>query len=217
MKMKNYFTMLTLASAVILSSCGKTTKGKMDGEWTIESYTEKSTTTSGGLTSTETTTYSGNTVKTVTEYPGSTTTKTGTINEATWKISKDATFERTESFTYVDQVGGQTITTTVVNVVSGNWDFLSGIGEHKKNERVVFHPTSESTKRTVVSGSLTTNSEEKHTYLEGEVSEVYVVVESKKKSLELKFEGSNSNTSSQGSTSSTSKETVNKSIRLTSN
>ncbi|HNS41814.1 MAG TPA: hypothetical protein PKN22_03565, partial [Taishania sp.] len=70
---------------------------------------------------------------------------------------------------------------------SGKWDFLKGVSkDFKNNERVVFNTLK---KVVTVSSLYTTSSSD--TYKDGEVSTVYVITESKGKSLKLSAEGSN--------------------------
>lgn len=81
-KLLNLFIAVTLATAV--TSCGKTTKGKMDGEWKISTVEE---TNSNLITNNTTTTKVNDAVITRTSTSGSTSnTSTGVVNEANWTI-----------------------------------------------------------------------------------------------------------------------------------
>ena len=154
MKKLFFFVAVATLTTGTMVSCGKSSKGKMDSDWTIDSHTDKSTSTSGsGVTSTETVEYA-NGKKTTTYVSGGNTTKeTATLNDAKWSIKKDGTWERTVSYTEVDTttIGGTNliVTTNTTTIDKGNWDFLTGVGEFKKNERVSFSTlSSESTVKT---------------------------------------------------------------------
>lgn len=217
MKKILYFVAMTTLVIGTTVSCGKSTKGKMDADWTIDTYTETSTTTSGGSTNEETATISGTVIKIETNNGSSV--KKGTVNQATWAISKDGTYEKITSFTFIDtNLLNQVVTTNVTTTITGNWDFLTGVGEFAKNERVVFYTLNNKqvTSTTVNSGTPTVQTIS-DTYLDGEVSEIYKITESKKKSLSLTFSGSNSTTTTQGSSSAMSKATDEKSYTLSSN
>lgn len=193
--------LLFVAAAAFLSgsmvSCGKSSKGKMDGEWNVDSMTDTQTYTNGGSTSTDVMTIDGTTVTQSSTSGGTTTTSTGTVNSATWTIKKDGTWERTLNVTF----SGSGYSNTTVMTSSGNWDFATGVGEFKKNERVIFSTLSESTTETTTVGSSSTTSTYSSTYLDGEQSEIFVITESKSKSLSMEKKGSN--TYSSGSSSST--------------
>lgn len=135
-------------AAVVFDSCKKgeedpflslhSRKGRLVGEWKLNSGTE--TFTSGG--STTTTTY---TETQKTETAGSTSVTTGYT--ATVKIEKDGSFTWTE----VETVGS--VSTTTTN--EGTWNWVGRVGEAKNKEYVVFTVT----KVTQSSGSTTsTNS-----------------------------------------------------------
>ena len=198
MKRLFYFAVATALVATTAVSCGKSTKGKMDGEWTInewerivpsisdnDTYTTKINATSYSESFT-----SGST----------TTTVTGTVNQATWNIKKDGTWDKVVDFTYVS--GSTTYKYTITS--SGKWDFLKGVSkDYKNNERVVFNTlNSKSTRVTTVGGSSYTNSSS-DTYKDGEVSTVYLITESKGKSLKLSADGSNDYSYTSGSTTTT--------------
>lgn len=224
MKKLFFFVAVATLTAGTMVSCGKSSKGKMDADWTIDSMTDKSTSTSGsGVTTTETTEYA-NGKKTTTYVSGGNTTKeTATLNDAKWSIKKDGTWERTVSYTELDTItfgGAQVITTTNTTVVDkGNWDFLTGVGEFKKNERVSFSTLSSDVtiKTTQNINSTTSTDKYANTYLDGENTETYVISESKGKSLSMTYTGSSSSTNTSGNSSTTTKETLDKSFTLSSN
>lgn len=208
-KMKKALLFVAVATFVsgTMVSCGKSSKGKMDGEWKVDSMTQTSTSTSGGSTSTDKMTISGTTVTQSSTSGGTTTTATGVLNSATWNIKKDGTWDREMSVTF----SGTGYSTTTKMVSSGNWDFATGVGEFKKNERVVFSTLSETTTSTNTFGGSTTTSTSTDTYLDGENSEIYTIVESKKKSLNMEYKKSNS---SSGSGSTTYTETEDMTVTL---
>lgn len=224
MKKLFFFVAVATLTTGTMVSCGKSSKGKMDSDWTIDSHTDKSTSTSGsGVTSTETVEYA-NGKKTTTYVSGGNTTKeTATLNDAKWSIKKDGTWERTVSYTEVDTttIGGTNliVTTNTTTIDKGNWDFLTGVGEFKKNERVSFSTlSSESTVKTTQNINSTTSTDKyTNTYLDGENTETYVISESKKKSLSLTYTGASSSTNASGNNSTTTKETLDKSFTLSSN
>ena len=204
--------LLFVAAAALVSgtmvSCGKSTKGKMDGEWNLDSMTMTETYTSGGSTSTDAMTIDGTTVTQSSTSGGSTTTTTGTVNTATWTIKKDGTYERILSVTFA----GTGYSNTNVSTTTGNWDFAAGVGEFKKNERVIFSATSETQSSSNTVGGSTTTSTSTDTYLDGERSDVYVITESKSKSLEMEAKGSNTYSSGSSSSTSTSETVVKMSL-----
>ena len=193
--------LLFVAAAALVSgtmvSCGKSTKGKMDGSWNVDSMTQTNTSSSGGSTSTDVMTIDGTTITQTNTSGGSTSTQTGTVNEATWTISKDGTWERVLSMTFAGT--GYSNTTTMTT--TGNWDFAAGVGEFKKNERVIFSSLSDTQTQSSTIGGSTSTSTSTSTYLDGEQAEVFVITESKGKSLVMEAKGSN--TYSSGGSSST--------------
>lgn len=195
-----FVAVATLVSGTMVS-CGKSSKGKMDGEWKVDSMKNTSTSTSGGSTSSNTMSIEG-TVLTNTNTNGSTTsTSTGTVNTATWTIKKDGTWERVLAYTMTGTISGINYTNVTTITSSGNWDFAAGVGEFKKNERVIFSTTKQVEAGSNTMGGVTTTSTDTDTYLDGENSEVFVITESKGKSLSMESKGSN--TSSNGSNTST--------------
>ncbi len=187
-----------VAVVSILSSCGKTTKGKMDGDWTIEAYNKKEVIqTYVGGTFTYETTISGTTRTESSIYPSSpNNTSTGTINEAVWNIKKDGTWERRITYVVDPSNNGDKEKKEIVE--SGSWDFLSGIGDYKKNERVSFNTLSVKTTITTMSANDTSAVTISDTYLDGEIVSLFVISESKNKSLKLELESNHVNTAHNG-------------------
>lgn len=204
-KLMNYGALLLIGGALV-TSCGKTTKGKLSGEWNLDSWERTDTYSQGSYNSETEFMITGTDVEIVQTVNGDVETKTGEVDEASWTINKDGTWDRVLEYTTTevdeDQIFGQTYTYTTVRntrtTESGTWTFLSGIeDDYKKNERVVFHTTmSEEEVKTDVttddgSSSTTTSSNEstESTYLTGEMSEIFKVSESSRKELILTSEG----------------------------
>lgn len=203
MKKAILFVALAAGTAGFMTSCGKSSKGKLAAEWKLDSMTSTSTYSSGG---TSTTSISGTTY---TETSGSGT-QTGTVKTASWTIEKDGTWTRTLEIEMTETFSGVTYTTNNKNVSEGTWDFLAGkTDEFKKNERVVFNTKTSTDTNVTTSGGVSNTTTETNTYLDGENSMIYVISESKKKSLTLTYSGSNTNTDNSGSSTSTYNETVN--------
>ena len=196
MKKLILFTSLSILVSGILISCGKSTKGKMDGEWKVDSYKATSTSASGSNSSSTILTIEGTSITYINTSNSITTTENGTVDIADWNIKKDGTWDRKLAFTIISNG----VTKKTVLVSSGNWAFQSKIGEYKKNERVAFSVLSESTTVTSTVGSSSIIETESATYLDGENNEVFVITESKKK--ELAMELKKSSTYSNGSVSS---------------
>ncbi|MCO5259346.1 MAG: hypothetical protein M9916_04310 [Crocinitomicaceae bacterium] len=200
MKRLFYFAVAAAFATTMVTSCGKTTKGKMDGAWKIDTAEFTNTQISGNNTDSDKTAING-AVITVTETSGSSSnTESGVVNEATWTIKKDGTWERTITTTFTS--GSNSYKTTEFN--SGKWDFMKSVSkDYKNNERVSFGVLN--SKRTYVNsyGSTTNTSTYSDTYIDGEVTEVYVVAESKKGALTLTQEGNNVYSSTSGSTTNT--------------
>ena len=202
MKKAILFVALAAGTAGFMTSCGKSSKGKLAAEWKLDSMTSTETYGSG----TTTTSISGTTY---TETSGSGT-QTGTVKTATWTIEKDGTWTRTLEIETTETFGGATYTYNTKNVSEGTWDFLAGkTEEYKKNERVVFNTKTSTDTNVATSGGVSNTTTETNTYLDGENSMIYVISESKKKSLTLTYSGSNTNTDNSGSYTTTYNETVN--------
>ena len=199
--------LFAVAAALVsgtMVSCGKSTKGKMEGAWNLDSMSSTETSTSGGSTSTSTMSINGTVVTQTSTSGGSTSTITGVVNTASFTINKDGTWDRVMSLTFA----GSGYSNTVAITSSGNWDFAAGVGELKKNERVIFSTLSESTVNTDVFGGTTSTSTSSDSYLAGENTEIFVITESKKKSLSMEYNGSNTYSSGGGSSSTDTEKIV---------
>jgi hypothetical protein len=141
--MKKHFFLLSLiclviASTVTLNSCKKgsgdplltlrSRKARLVGTWTLSKQDQSNTYTSGGTTNVSTRKVDGTTLTVTTGG----TSAVGTYTE-TLDITKDGKFTINSTETY--SAGGSTFTTT--EVVSGTWDFLSGVGDLKSKESII--------------------------------------------------------------------------------
>jgi hypothetical protein len=197
---------LVLAAGV--SSCAKTTKGKITEEWNVTSIAGNSSNTSGGTTSTSsfTTTVSGNAISNVSTSGGTTNTSTGTVAEYKFNINKDGSYEMKSDITYVSGNNTQ----REVSSEKGTWSFVgtNKTDEFKKNERVVFNTTSSTgttTNTTTVGGAtVTSTSSSSDSYVVGENSTIYTVTESTKDKLVLGVDRNNTSSSTNGGGTTTS-------------
>ena len=218
-KMKRLF-ILGFSAALIaggVSSCKKTSKGKMANEWNVTSITSESTEIgSNGNKTVTTTTLADGKITDIENYTNSSgtviTTKLGTVKEYSYTIEKDGTWKSTTDMTYTSS---SSTATTVVNT-SGTWSFLSKnkTGDFKKNERVVFNILKEETKNngsyTVSNITTPFSNSESNAYAEGENADIFLVVESKKKELTLSktYDETEITTNSSGSYTTSNKGTT---------
>ena len=190
-----------------VASCKKSSKGKISNEWTVSAWEQTTTekTTTGGSTDTEVSTVKidGTTVTVTSSTNGvADDPQTGTVNALTYTISKDGTWSSVMDVTFKTtfDVGGTTFTYTTNQKMenSGTWDFLNGVSkDFKKNERVVFNTLSAKTttnNSSNIPGDSPSTDVDSETFAEGENSMIYVIVESKKKELQLSSEENNSYT-----------------------
>ena len=210
---KIFLSVLSIALvAGTMSSCGKTSKGKISEDWNVTKieYTDSDTQSGTTTTSSSTTTINGTTLTRVSTNGGTTTTTNGTANKYTYTIKKDGTFEANTDVTYVTSGTGYTTTTNQVNKTTGTWSFVgkNKTDDFKTNERVVFNTLSSTgtTTTTYTSGSTsqTSTSSDTDTYKVGENSSIYTVKESTGKKLVLASEWDNSSSNINGSTTTTS-------------
>lgn len=212
MKKLIYFVVAATFAASIVTSCGKTTKGKMDGEWTIASSSETETDLSSSPNDSYTTSINGSSYTTVDVYNGATTTDVGVVNSATWTIKKDGTWERT---TVITQTNGST-TYKITRTHSGKWDFLKSVSkDYKNNERVIFHVLEDKYTRVTTNGSVSSTYSDNDSYLDGQESFIYIVTESKKNTLSFNLDGAHTNSYTDGSGITTDKETTKSTYSLT--
>ena len=221
LKMKKTFILLFVAAlgAGTMSSCKKSNKGKLSGEWTVASISETDASTSGNPSVTNTTVVSSAdgaalSIVSSSSAAGSTdATNTGVINAATWNIEKDGTWSRTMDVTLSGTETGYTWTSSEAETTTGTWSFVGKdkSADFKRNDRVVFNTLTSATgysdSYTVTGGSaVTSTSSDSYSWQTGENQATYVITESKKKELTLTQEGSStwSDTDAGGTTSGSS-------------
>lgn len=210
------FVAVATLSGGILTSCGKSTKGKIDGDWTIDSMSETSTDTySDGSTSTGSVQFSGTTLTVTYTSGGNTTTNTGTVSESSMSFKKDGTWERTFTYAMTETYMGMQYVTTTTNTESGNWDFLNGVGEFKKNERIAISTLNSKSVEVTSGGGMSSTTTDTETFADGENSEIYVITESKKKSLMMEMDSENSYSNTSGGSTSTSRSVSSRKLSLT--
>jgi hypothetical protein len=199
-----------------MTSCRKTSKGKMSNEWTVSDYNSESTSTS----------VSGDVYKTVQVMDGTSLVSTYTtspnggsvsssesrtrINSWTYTIDKDGTWNSLKNTTRTNLSSNETDNT--IKDYSGVWNFIgkSKTEEFKMNERVIFNILDLKITETytvgnsapIVSTDIYTLSNDDDAYI------IYTVVESKGKKLTLESENTSSNTDSYGTSSSTGLTTI---------
>ena len=139
-------------------------------------------------------------------------TTVGTVNTATWTIEKDGTWSRVFKVTVVDAGTGYSVTSVMDMTSSGTWSFVgkNKSADLKKNDRVSFSTlasTEVSTSTLTLGTTVGTPDVNTNTssYGEGEMVEVYVVDESKKKALTMSKDENNggTNTDSMGTNTDT--------------
>ncbi|MFT7155603.1 MAG: hypothetical protein ACI8Q1_000605 [Parvicella sp.] len=207
-----------------VTSCKKTSTGKVSNEWKTTSWNSSETNTdengtdvttvasADGATITVTNTYtpSGGTA-------GSPNTTSGTINDMSYVINKDGTYSNVQDVTFTATFTGGSVVSNSVSTSTGTWNFLSSnkTEDFKKNERVIFHTLTENSTdtQTVTSGGVTGSPDvttSASTYATGESSVTFVVVESTGKMLSLMMEEdmTESNTDSNGTSTSSSMSTL---------
>ena len=219
--MKKTLILLFVAAlgAGTMSSCKKSNKGKLSGEWTVASISETNTNTSGNPSTTSTTTISStdgaaiSIVSSSTAANSTTTTMNGTVNTATWTIEKDGTWSMTMDVTFSGSETGYTWTHLKLKLLQ---ELGLSLGkdksaDFKRNDRVIFNTLTSASdytdSYTVTGGSaVTSTSSDSYSWATGENQATYVITESKKKELTLTQEGSStwSDTDAGGTTSGSS-------------
>lgn len=190
----NYHPILAaLLLAVVLASCGKSTKGKMANNWKIVSMTTETTFTNADddqYESTVTANETRMTTKSVTTAAdGSVTSSTSeaTINKNEFTIEKDGAWKWIQDLSYNTDSGE----VRTVNERSGVWSFIGKNkgDEFKKNERVLFNVLKTDYSMTHKNqGSIVNEYHANYEYLTGSVTLIYTVKESKKDELQLEME-----------------------------
>ena len=179
--MKKVYSIAILVFLIgVTQGCGKTTKGKFEGEWKVSTYDRKYYSIQSGDTLHHYNTYFGFDYVFGTETSfGSNTEFSTTMNDATFVIKKNGEWIRTLDFSYFDN--GQE--TRTIEETSGTWSFLKKNGNNfEKNERVLFSTTRlHATTSSQFGGVSTIYSE----HSEGDIVNVFVVKKSKNNFLEL--------------------------------
>jgi len=196
--MKKTLILLFVAAlgAGTMSSCKKSNKGKLSGEWKIASFDMTSSNTSGdpAVTTTDVTTSTDGAavtqVSSSTATGSTTTTTNGTIATATWTIEKDGTWTMVMDMTWSGSETGYTWSSQSVETTTGTWAFVgkNKTEDLKRNERVIFNTltsASSSTDTFTPTGGTasTSTSSDSNSWLTGENQATYLITESKKKSL----------------------------------
>ncbi|GEM_PF-4635653 len=175
------FLFFALLIVLVFTSCGKTTKSKFTGDWEITAYDRKFYSIKNGDTIHHYNAYYGlNYVFGSKVSFGTDTEFSTTMNNAEFSINKNGEWKRTLDFSYFE--GGQE--TRTVETTSGTWSFLKKNGDNfDKNERVLFSVTKlDATTTTPFGGTSTISS----THSEGEIMNVFRILESKNKFLEMR-------------------------------
>ena len=219
----------TLSIALIaggMTSCGKSSTGKMSNDWTVDSYEMKDVeTAANGNTTTTTTKISDGTMTQTTtssQSPSSSTTTTANVPTAEYTIKKDGTWSSAVTMVNtLNPTATVSIVTTRTETTSGTWAFVGKNKDEdfKKNERVIFNTlqstSTETTATTTGSTTNTSTSSDTDTYMTGDNVTIYTITESKKKELQLTSEAKQTNTSSSsGSPSSSTSSSVTTTINL---
>lgn len=215
-------TLSVILLAGVMTSCGKSTKGKLSNDWKVESLELKAINTEpNGNQTITTTSYSGTTVtvrkEEIQNGNSTTTTQTGTITNPIFKIEKNGTWSLSRTLVFTQNPSqGLTTAVTSTETDSGTWSFIGKNKEEdfKKNERVLFNTMattrSTTTVNTIGNTSTTSTDTESSTYKLGDNVTIYTVLESKPKELELelKSESGGSTTSGTSTSSFTTESTI---------
>jgi hypothetical protein len=209
MKKLAIITLSLVFAAAGITSCGKTTKGKLVNDWKVTSSFEETVyTTSNGDHTSNTTTITENEVTASTVYdpstgPTATNSATGSVLINEFVIQKDGTWSLVREISFQ---GGTSSSNNRIEQ-SGTWSFLKNnkSDDFKKNERVHFNVLKSNSLETVsLSGSVVNSNSYEKTYLTGEKVLVYTIKESKKDQLEMELETSSSLTQTSGNNYSNS-------------
>jgi hypothetical protein len=216
-----------------ITSCGKTTKGKMANEWSVAGFSSEDKTIYADLSqNTRTVEFDGTELKTVSvSVPngGSSSSSewTGTVNDWTYTIGKDGSWSSSKDVTTAsidsvfdfftgDFIAAYTVTNNVLEENTGVWNFIgkTKIEEFKKNERLLFNALTSNYKTTYTyEGEPAEVTTDNYTHSAGDATMVYTVVESKSKELQLKSDSEYSNVDLNGTYTSTFMSTLSLSQR----
>lgn len=191
--------LLSFAVAVVgMTSCGKSTKGKMANEWKVTSVKNVETfINSGGDKHITTFSVEGTTITDLDEdYPASgpstSSSKTGTMNTNEFTIRKDGTWSWVMDGTYTSN-NGNSLRQEILEQ-TGTWSFLtkSKGDDFKKNERVLFNVLTLKARDIVTeNGVVVDDYTDDLVYSTGKNTMIYTVKDSKKDMLELELKGEN--------------------------
>lgn len=179
--------------AAAITSCGKSTKRKMDNEWKATAYeSTEQWENSAGDKYDYTISMSGNVVTEVATSSSASTNEitqvnTGTVNTHELEIKKDGTWTWTMDYTFGDSGNSSTKT----RIQSGIWNFVGNTkgDDFKKNERVLFQVLNTDSKNVDIQNQVVVNSAEEHiTYTAGENTMIYTITKSTKDKLEMELE-----------------------------
>ncbi|MBL0047444.1 MAG: hypothetical protein IPP32_05010 [Bacteroidetes bacterium] len=211
--MKKYqkILLVCLTVAAVMPSCKKgeddpflslrSRKGRVAGDWTVESKIDTRTDLTTG--STTTITINGSDYTRTSNGTFSSTTK-GTIGAFTYTFEKDGKWNSVYELTTVNTSGsgGSATTTTTTKHVesSGIWNFLGKIGEAKNKENMSVSKTLEITRTTTkvenpIVGTSTGESTQTDTFGENESVEIWKLTQLKNKELKAEMKIDNSSTS----------------------
>ncbi len=202
-----------------MSSCAKSTKGKVTNEWRVVSYLKNySFSNEGGQSASTVTNMTENsfTDESVISNGGMSVTNNnyGTVNAHLLTIKKDGTWSSTVDLTY--DMGGSSNQQRNITEQSGTWTFVGKTkgDDFKKNERFLLNIlTEKKTSNQIINQVVVSTYESNETYLTGENVQIYTIKESKKKEMELELVNDVAVTSDYGATPGTN--TNNLSINMT--
>ncbi|MNK18892.1 hypothetical protein D3C87_371080 [compost metagenome] len=193
MKNKTIQTLSLVLLAVIISSCAKSSKGKLANDWKMISLEEKWESKSvNGDRIFVNTIMTENTVNSTSEYyPATGTSETsyssGIVNYYNFIIEKDGTWSCSNEVVYPSSNGSST--TTIEE--SGTWSFVRKTkgDDFKKRERVLFNILESSSRYVqVVDQAVVGDNTDRASYISGEKILIYTIKSSSKKQLELEKE-----------------------------
>lgn len=181
-----------------MTSCGKSTKGKMTNEWKVTSMKSVETSiNSNGDKQIYTLSAEGNSITDSEEHypasgPSSSSSKNGTMNTNEFIIKKDGTWSWVIDATYISNNGASTHNEILEQ--TGTWSFLnkSKGDDFKKNERVLFNVLTAKLRDIVTeNGVIEDDYTDNLVYSTGKNTMIYTVKNSEKDKLELESEAQN--------------------------
>lgn len=197
-----YLLVATVLSAgLMVTSCGKTTKGKIDKDWKVTNYEETTARIDQTMTQTEfikldqseaAITYN----QLPTGQPTVVTTSQGKTLQNTFTIRKDGTWNLIREY-YTEHTYQDTLRRfTRYYSASGSWNFLEKGKEdgYGKRERILFQTLQEKVSNVltfIMEGqpdNVVTSDVTNNTYELGDFSTIYVVEDSSRKKLSLTSE-----------------------------